>query len=45
MYYLVMFPLVAAPTETGDTDGVAPAVSVTTSPIVTDPQIDSKGWM
>jgi hypothetical protein len=38
-------PPVAAPTETGDTDGVAPAASVTTSPIVTGPQIDSKGWM
>ncbi|CAI8042313.1 Ankyrin repeat domain-containing protein 50 [Geodia barretti] len=35
-------PPVAAPTETGYTDGVAPAASVTTSPIVTGPQIDSK---
>ncbi|CAI8011275.1 hypothetical protein GBAR_LOCUS7303 [Geodia barretti] len=38
-------PPVVAPTETGDTDGVAPAASVTTSPFVTGPQIDSKGWM
>ena len=45
MYYLVMFLLVAAPTETGDTDGVAPAASITTSPFVTGPQIESKGWM
>ena len=45
MYYLVMFLLVAAPTETGDTDGVPPAALVTTSPVVTGPQIDSKGWM
>ena len=44
-YYLVLFLLVVAPTETGDTDGVASAASVTTSAIVTDPQIDSKGWM
>ena len=45
MYYLVMLLLVAAPTETGDTDGVAQAVSVTISPIVIGPQINSKGWM
>ncbi|CAI8022605.1 hypothetical protein GBAR_LOCUS13258 [Geodia barretti] len=38
-------PLMAAPTETGDTDGLPPAALVTTSPVVTGPQIDSKGWM